>query len=183
MRTRIMARDRLIEPAADDFSVANHHGAHRNLAQALSLAGDVPLDQALQHASARSGQSGMIEIGRLVGSALQSGGDFGPALRWLASHFQRLRLVEKSFTGSLATSLLILRVVSLVAAPFMYSSLVSRFASFMDEPAKISVFAVGFFYTGVIGMSLLDGLVYGRWDRVLPKLPLFLGLTRWSLGL
>jgi hypothetical protein len=151
--------------------------------EALRLAGDVPLDQALRHVSARSGQRAMVEIGGLVASALQAGGDFGPALRWLASHFQRLRLLERSFTGSLSSSLVILRVVSLVAAPFMYSTLVWRFADFNGEPAKISVFAVAFFYTGVVGMVSLDGLVYGRWDRVLPKLPLFLGLTRVSLGL
>lgn len=150
--------------------------------EALRLSEQAPFDQALRHVSCASGQPAAREVGALVASAVGAGGDFGPALRWLAGHLQKMRLAEKEFEGVLSSPVGLLRFVALLAAPTMYGMLTRQLAIYYGNAPTMPFAAVGFFYAGVFGMSLLDGLIYGRWDRVLPKLPLFLGTCRLSLG-
>lgn len=153
----------------------------RALQRALELSEDVPFEAALRRVAEESGQPSLREVGGLMATAIETGGDIGSSLRWLGGHLATLRQSEKEFQASIESSLRLLRGIALLAAPFMYYWLQFSFDRFNDHKVGNDPATVAFFVYGVVMMSILDGLVYSRWERVPSKLPLYLGLVRMCL--
>lgn len=155
------------------------------LKDALNLAQHMPFDAALRHVAKKTGQPAFQEVMSLVAVAIEGGNDVGPAVRWLAGHLGRLRQYEKEFMASISSSLMMLRFIALLATPFLYKLLQGRFDVLASQVGRsgLDPDTVAFFALGVLGMSCLDGLVYGNWTRVPAKVPLYLGMCRFSLGL
>jgi hypothetical protein len=169
-----------IEAAVQHHTLKARGSAAADLREALDLARDVPFDQALRQMADDSGQPAMLEVGHAVATAVTGGGHIGPSLRWLAGHLARMRASEVEFTGTLQSPLRVLRGIALLAGPFLYTLM---FFAVRPEERGLDTPTVAFFFWGVLVMSALDGLVYGRWSRVVPKLPAYLALVRLSLGL
>lgn len=152
--------------------------------EALLLARDAPLEAALRRAAESSGQPAFRETATLMAGAIDAGGDVGPALRWLAAHFGRLRQHEREFTSQLNGALVTMRAVALVAAPLLYRGLEWSLAGH-DGAAQttLSPATVTFFAWGAVCMASLDGLVYGMWTRVPAKVPVYIAISRTFLGI
>ncbi len=150
--------------------------------EALEMSQQIPFEAALRKVAKETGQRSFDEVAELMAMAVHAGGDIGTSMRWLGGHFSTLRSNEKRFTASIEGSLMTMRIIGLLAAPFLYMLLEGALDRNNSQAGPLDPFAVAFFVYGAIGMGSLDGIVYDRWVRVPAKLPLFIGLIRLSLG-
>lgn len=158
--------------------------AARRFREALELSKDASFDVSLRHVAENSGQPAFRETAMLMAGAIDAGGDVGPALRWLAGHFSRLRQHEREFSEKLNGALMTMRGVALVAAPMLYRGLEWSLAGHSGEwNTKLSPATVSFFAWGSLWMASLDGLVYGSWSRVPARIPIYIALSRTFLGI
>lgn len=179
-----MSAGMAVETAVQNATGWRNYGPAREFNRALAEAQNVPFTAALAHIGARSRQTTFREVTGLLTLAVRAGGDIGSSVRWLGAHFTTLRAVEKEFTSKINSSIKLMWFVGLLAAPFMYTMLASSFANFVgaDPEDGIAIAAVWFYAFGSAGMASLDGLVYGRWWNVPPKMPLFMALTYIMMG-
>jgi len=173
-----MSAGMAVETAVQNATGWRNYGPSKEFNRALAEAQEVPFTAALEHVGQQSRQGAFREVSGLLTLAVRAGGDIGSSVRWLGAHFGTLRATEKEFSAKINSSIKMMWFIGLIAAPFMYMMLATSFANFVggDPDEGIDLAALWFYAFGACGMACLDGLVYGRWGSVPPKVPLFLGL-------
>ncbi len=167
-----------IEEALRDETATRRGHYPSLLRKALADSGGLPLAHILRDVASGVSDAGPRETLQLVANALDAEGDVGPVLRWLGQHQTDLVLQETVFERKLSGTLVTMRGMGLFVAPFLFSTLAAQVDANVGVPA--SAMRAGFFFYAVaaVMMAALDGLVFGRWLRAVPKIPFFLGLVR-----
>lgn len=173
-----------IETAVTDASRGVRTGPARHFREALHEAEQLPFEVALRQAGRTSARPEFEEMAELLAAALEEGGrDAGKSIRWLGSHFGRIRKNEREFTSKVTTGTTMLRFVALVAAPPLYTML-SRSVGGVEGLAgseQLYQPAVMFYLGGAVLCASTELLMYGRLGSTLARLPFFIGVVGYML--